>query len=208
MSNSVRTLGIFRPLGGGDPMDLKLDELIVGRRPTSDIRLDFENVSGKHAMLRLVKGVWHIRDLGSTNGTSVNGQRIAHETGIMPGDEVGVATHFFTIDYDPVAPTSLMDANQILEEEIGETRHHPSLMELAGLEDSESRSARPRPKQAPEKSARPAAADASFEDDIPERFTKPRQRDVEDAPPVASDDDFFDLIRDDIDPNSTKKPGR
>ena len=112
MHRPAQILGTFRPLGGGDPVELKKDELVVGRRPTSDIRLDFENVSGKHALLRFVKGVWHIRDLGSTNGTSVNGQGIAHETGIMPGDDVGVANHFFTIDYDPIAPTSLMDANQ------------------------------------------------------------------------------------------------
>jgi pSer/pThr/pTyr-binding forkhead associated (FHA) protein len=207
MNSAARVLGVFRPLGGGDPVDLKQDELAIGRRPTSDIRMDFENVSGKHALLRLVKGVWHIRDLGSTNGTTVNGQRIAHETGIMPGDEVGVATHFFTIDYDPIAPTSLMDANQILEEEIGENRHHPSLMELAGLSDDESRSRWKRPKQAPEKIARPAAADASFEDDLPQRFAKPKHRE-EEAAPAASEDDFFDLIRGDIDPDLPAKPKR
>lgn len=207
MKSSARILGVFRPLGGGDPVDLKQEELIIGRRPTSDIRMDFENVSGKHAVLRMVKGVWHIRDLGSTNGTTVNGQRIAHETGIMPGDEVGVATHFFTVDYDPIAPTSLMDANQILEEEMGETRHHPSLMELAGLNDDESRSKWKRPKQAPAKIVRPASSEAAFEDAIPEHFTKPRPRDP-DIAPAATDDDFFDLIRDDIEPDPPARPKR
>lgn len=204
MDRPARLLGIFRPLGGGDPMDLKKDELVVGRRATSDIRLDFENVSGKHALLRLVKGVWHIRDLGSTNGTTVNSQRIAHETGIMPGDEVGVANHYFTIDYDPIAPTSLMDANQILEDEIGETRHHPSLMELAGLGDDDARSRWKRPKEASERVKRPSPSEASIQDELHGRSAEYDARGDDEAPAV-NDDDFFDLIRGDIDPSPPSK---
>src|SRR5262249_55433948 len=134
-ASATKPLGIMRPLGGGDPIPLNKDELIVGRRPTADIRLDFENVSGKHCVLKFHKGVWHVRDTNSTNGTTVNGQQIQSEHGLMPDDELGIATHFFMIDYEPVAPDSLMQANQVLEEEIAETiRKTPSLLELAGLE--------------------------------------------------------------------------
>jgi predicted component of type VI protein secretion system len=130
----------MRPLGGGDPIPLNKDELLVGRRKSADVVLDFENVSGKHCQLRMIKGVWHVRDLGSTNGTTVNGHRIASEHGLMPDDELGIAGHLFSIDYDPIAPTSLLDANAILEEEIAATAEDPhqrSLMELAGLESEE-----------------------------------------------------------------------
>jgi hypothetical protein len=207
MHRPAQILGVFRPLGGGDPVELKKDELHLGRRPTSDIRLDFENVSGKHALLRFVKGVWHIRDLGSTNGTSVNGQQIAHETGIMPGDEVGVANHFFTIDYDPIAPTSLMDANQFLEEEIGETKPHKSLMELAGLSQDDGRSRPSRPSRAPEKVERTSAVTSSFEDAVADRSVNSDHRERDEVP-VGNDDDFFDLIRGDIDPDPTAKTKR
>ena len=85
MSNP-KALGVMRPLGGGDPIPLKKEELLIGRRPKCDIKLDFENVSGKHCQLRYIRGVWHIRDLGSTNGTTLNGVKIAGEKKLKHGD--------------------------------------------------------------------------------------------------------------------------
>ena len=174
-------------------------------RPASNFRhpAGFRKRLGQACVLRFVKGVWHIRDLGSTNGTSVNGQQIAHETGIMPGDDVGVANHFFTIDYDPIAPTSLMDANQFLEEEIGETKQHKSLMELAGLSQDDGRS---RPPSAQQLSREDLNAhrppQPPFEDVVADRSVKSDHRERDEAP-AGNDDDFFDLIRGDIDPDRT-----
>ena len=63
MMNPRKSLGVMRPLGGGDEIPLKKEELVLGRRPTCDIRLDFENISGKHCLLKFVGGTWHVRDL-------------------------------------------------------------------------------------------------------------------------------------------------
>jgi pSer/pThr/pTyr-binding forkhead associated (FHA) protein len=188
-------LGILRPLGGGDPIPLKKEELIVGRRPTTDIQLDFENVSGKHCVLKFIKGVWHVRDLGSTNGTTVNGQAIRSEHGIMPDDELGIANHFFSIDYEPIAPTSLLSANQVLEEEMAESsRKKPSLLELAGIESEDRPRHRPRPERAPiERVVRPLSRDAEFEEDAPDSLAATHN--VE-----ASDEDFFRMIQGDLEP--------
>jgi hypothetical protein len=201
MTPHTRDLGIMRPLGGGDPIPLKKVELTIGRRPTCDIRLDFDNISGKHCQLRFVSGVWHVRDLNSTNGTTVNGQRVDHEHGLMPDDQLGLAGRYFMIDYDPVAPTSLKDANQILEdemsEELGETAtRRRSLMEMAGLggdRDSSFRRSRVKPAREPEaegtaQNPRPLA---SVEDEV--------QALAPDVPAIdVSDDDFLSMIRDDI----------
>ena len=73
MRPHAEILGILQPVGGGDPIPLNKPEMIIGRRPSCDIRLDFENISGKHCMLRFINGVWNVKDLGSTNGTTVNG---------------------------------------------------------------------------------------------------------------------------------------
>jgi len=192
-SEKKKPLGILKPLGGGDPIPLRKEEMIVGRRPTNDVRLDFENISGKHCVLKLIKGVWHVRDLDSTNGTTVNGQRITSEHGIMPDDELGIATHYFSIDYDPVAP--ILNSKQVLEEELpSETRKHRSLLELAGMAYSSDRPSRaPRPSKR-EREFRPPANDPVFEDPLPERFkTAPAPKKVD-----ANDDDFFKLIEEDV----------
>lgn len=209
MMTNVKSLGIMKPLGGGDPIPLKKEELMVGRRPTCDIRLDFENVSGRHCQLRYIKGVWHVRDLNSTNGTTVNGQKISSEHGLMPDDELGIAGHYYTIDYDPVAPSSLIDANMILEEEMSEAPRHRSLMELAGLETGEDAANRLLHRPVPPAPARPSAPDLP-----PPPAARPRvSRDDGDEPAVPAagrdevaytDDDFFEMIRQDVE----EEPGR
>lgn len=191
---NAKSLGIMRPVGGGDPIPLGKPEMIIGRRPTSDIRLDFDNISGKHCVLRLIKGVWHVRDLNSTNGTTVNGQAIAHEHGLMPDDELGIASHFFMIDYDPIAPTSILDANQVLEEEIAEQpRKRHSLMELAGLEgDPDARGRRARPERPPERIDRASADETDFADALPGQYDPAKKTET-------TDEDFFKMIQDDVD---------
>ena len=194
MMSPKKSLGIMHPLGGGDPIPLKKDELIIGRRPTCDIRLDFENISGKHCVLKYHRGTWHVRDLGSTNGTTVDGQRISSEHGLLPDNELGIAGHYFRLDYDAAAPTSLMDANMMLEEEMSEAPRQRSLMELAGLESSDAPSPRrSMPPRAPERAPRPAPAPTNG-------FPEETGLNDRDEPPAvaASDDDFFNMIKGDV----------
>ena len=73
-------LGILQPVGGGDPIPLTKPLMIVGRRPGCDIRLDYENISGKHCSLRFLNGLWMVKDMGSTNGTTVNGTAAGQRT--------------------------------------------------------------------------------------------------------------------------------
>ncbi len=201
MISPRKSLGVMLPLGGGDPIPLKKDELVIGRRPNCDIRLDFENISGKHCILKFIRGTWHIRDLGSTNGTTVDGLRISSEHGLMPDNELGIAGHFFRLDYDAAAPTSLMDANMILEEEMAESPRQHSLMELAGLEgpDVARRPSSPRPHRKPERVERPMVDDAGYSDD----------HGVPDAPGpqniAATDEDFFNMIQGDVEKEKPKK---
>jgi pSer/pThr/pTyr-binding forkhead associated (FHA) protein len=202
MSSDSKPLGILRPLGGGDPIPLQKDEMIVGRRPTSDIRLDFENVSGKHCVLRMIKGVWHVRDLGSTNGTTLNSQKIAHEESVMPDDEIGIASHYFNIDYEPIGPAALLGNKNALaeDEEIVEHRKQHSLMELAGLSTDIDRAMpkKSRPTRPPERIVRISADEGEFEDSLPEHVKNAPKPKVE-----VKDDDFLKFVEEDV--NKPKK---
>jgi hypothetical protein len=64
----------------------------LGRSRQSDIVVDDPNVSRTHAELRPRGGSWVLTDLGSTNGSSVNGRRIDAPTVVKPGDEIELGT--------------------------------------------------------------------------------------------------------------------
>jgi adenylate cyclase len=92
-------LGQLIPVGGGDPIPLNKPSLMVGRRPSCDIRLEYANVSSHHCRLEFINGYWRASDL-SRNGTKVNGERI-DEKFLQPGDMVAFAKHVFEIQYTP-----------------------------------------------------------------------------------------------------------
>ncbi len=116
--------GQLIPCGGGDAIPLLAPKLLVGRRSSCDIKLDFPNVSSHHCELELRKGYWNIRDLNSSNGIKVNGERCETHV-LMPGDEISIAKHVFRVDYVVAADS------EAPEEEHTFSR---SLMEKAGLE--------------------------------------------------------------------------
>jgi hypothetical protein len=64
----------------------------LGRSRQSDVVIDDPNVSRQHAEIRPRGGSWVLTDLGSTNGSTLNGRRIDHPEVLKPGDEIGLGT--------------------------------------------------------------------------------------------------------------------
>ena len=60
----------------------------IGRAPGSMLRLNHFTVSRTHAQLRSIGDGWKLRDLGSSNGTWVNGSRVTGSVRVRPGDVV------------------------------------------------------------------------------------------------------------------------
>src|SRR6476661_7081746 len=81
----------------GRDVQLDRDVVVIGRSSGCDIVLDDPNVSRRHAEVRRLGEGFSLVDLGSTNGTEVNGQRVG-ETSLMNGDVIGVGTTRLTFE--------------------------------------------------------------------------------------------------------------
>jgi pSer/pThr/pTyr-binding forkhead associated (FHA) protein len=132
---AVQIKGELVPIGGGDMIPLAREVMTVGRRSTCDICLNFSNVSGQHCEFSYKNGFWYVRDLGSQNGTKVAGERVMKRL-LRPGDQIGIATHKFTIQYD-LTHESRAALEDLMAEE--ENVFSQSLMEKAGLEKPKAR---------------------------------------------------------------------
>jgi len=74
----------------------------LGRHPLSDVRFDPErdlDVSARHANIVRTGGRFVLRDLGSTNGTFVNGQRIAGDVVLAHGDVISFGQHGPAVEF-------------------------------------------------------------------------------------------------------------
>jgi pSer/pThr/pTyr-binding forkhead associated (FHA) protein len=72
----------------GDQRQSFDNDFTVGRQ--GELVIDDEFASGRHARFRLVRGLWYVQDLGSTNGTSLNGLRIHANQLLRKGDKVRI----------------------------------------------------------------------------------------------------------------------
>ena len=71
--------------------------IIIGRQASCDLIIFDSCMSREHASLRVHDNVLMVRDLGSTNGTFVNGKRISQEAAIKVGDIVSFDTYRFGV---------------------------------------------------------------------------------------------------------------
>jgi pSer/pThr/pTyr-binding forkhead associated (FHA) protein len=71
----------------------------IGRASDCDCVLTNDTVSRRHARLRYAHDAWLLTDLGSTNGTRVNGWRVAGEVEVRVGDRVSFGTARFRLTH-------------------------------------------------------------------------------------------------------------
>lgn len=75
----------------------------LGRDAGNTIVVDDPHVSAKHAELRYERGQWWLRDLGSSNGTALNGEPVRSVVGVRAGDVIQCAgVRFRLIPSNPV----------------------------------------------------------------------------------------------------------
>jgi pSer/pThr/pTyr-binding forkhead associated (FHA) protein len=87
-------------LDGGPPVEITRDITVIGRKEGCDVHLNHKSVSKLHCVLVKTDGLILLRDLGSTNGTRVNGKRI-RRAALLPNDLVNIAGFGFRVLFGP-----------------------------------------------------------------------------------------------------------
>lgn len=75
------------PDNGDPPIVIDRDLTVVGRRGFCDVTIDHPSLSKRHCVLVKTDGLLVVRDLGSTNGTKVKGQRVRWAA-LLPDDRL------------------------------------------------------------------------------------------------------------------------
>lgn len=88
-------------LKGDRTIRITKDVTVVGRRPEiCDLVIPSDSISKIHCVISKTDGLLFVRDLGSTNGTRVNGQRVTRGA-LLPGDELAIASIKFKVHLGP-----------------------------------------------------------------------------------------------------------
>jgi len=89
------------PVDGSQPIFITKDVTLVGRKKgLCDVLLAHTSVSKLHCAIAKTDGLLFFRDLGSTNGTKVNGQKVVRGA-LLPGDELCFASAKFRVYLGP-----------------------------------------------------------------------------------------------------------
>jgi pSer/pThr/pTyr-binding forkhead associated (FHA) protein len=107
------------PIDGTPPIDIVKDLTLVGRREECDLRIPHKSISKLHCVIVRTDGLLLLRDLGSTNGTRVNGQRV-RRAALLPNDQLSIAGFKYRVHFGPDEPreppqdrTQQLDANDV-----------------------------------------------------------------------------------------------
>ena len=107
MSKTAYRLVMRRGPTPGLVIELSKSDMTIGRDLSNDLVINDVEVSRKHLRLLLQGENYRIEDLGSTNGSFVNGQRLTGSHLLVPGELVSLGEHvtlvYETAAYDPAA---------------------------------------------------------------------------------------------------------
>jgi hypothetical protein len=97
-------------LDEGSDISLDRSMVVVGRHPLCDVRLDSLRISRHHCCMTQDKDEVVVRDLGSTNGIRINGERVERGR-LRPGDELSIAHIRYRLENGAAQELTLADPN-------------------------------------------------------------------------------------------------
>lgn len=93
------TLVAVKADGAQRDVPMKRARMVVGRKKECDIRIAVSSVSREHCEIRIENGKVLVKDLGSSNGTYVNRERV-QESELSPGQLLGIGPAVFVVKID------------------------------------------------------------------------------------------------------------
>jgi Nif-specific regulatory protein len=137
-SGNVPKLIAISGLAAGQVFELHGDDIIIGRDAANAISIADPSLSRRHCSLRHENGGWTICDMGSVNGTLVNGERITERL-LADSDHItiGRTELLVRLDFELDRDTPILDATATVTLELGDALYlHPSarLPELARVQ--------------------------------------------------------------------------
>ena len=84
-------------VGGAEGTEYPIDQqrIVMGRGPDVDLVFADEEMSSTHAAFEHTRGGLCVIDLGSTNGTRVNGEKVTSSRVLAHGDQIELGSHTF-----------------------------------------------------------------------------------------------------------------
>jgi len=125
---------VLRGVGGhyhGRSFTLERPRL-VGRAPEADIRIDEAAFAERHARLEVLRGEVVLRDLGSADGSQVNGEPV-RDAVLRPGDQVVFDAHHRFVLEAPSGASTAVDAPAMASEVVAPPRSGAGAMRLPWL---------------------------------------------------------------------------
>jgi pSer/pThr/pTyr-binding forkhead associated (FHA) protein len=124
----------FHDLLGGEIFEL-IDKMIIGRNDECSISINHESISGQHLKAFIRNDSLHIMDLGSSNGTMVNGMAINSQEDIKlrSGDEVLIGK--YALQYTNKSLASIQDKSFSITHQMRKDKKLPDGISLHGALD-------------------------------------------------------------------------
>src|SRR5688500_18545481 len=97
-------LVMFRSDGERRSFSIARDITVIGRREDCDLRIPLSDVSRKHCRIVRDGDSLKLEDLGSSNGSYLNGRRVQKEAVLSPGDTVQIGPVVFVLQINGVPP--------------------------------------------------------------------------------------------------------
>jgi pSer/pThr/pTyr-binding forkhead associated (FHA) protein len=107
------------------------DELSIGRSQECDVFIDDKKISRKHALFKLNNGRLQLEDLNSSNGSYLNGKKIAMPMNLANGDVINFEQYLYTVKIEINKNDDSQKQESVSEEPVVDENEHTAIADIS-----------------------------------------------------------------------------